>query len=57
MKPKYIIFSRSQESDKKYNVDDKYLKLCPQAKIYKTFKMGSFGLECTFNSPQEIKLI
>lgn len=57
MKPRYIIFSRSQESDEKYNVDDKYLKLCPQAKIYKTFEMGSFILKCPFNNPQEIELI
>jgi len=57
MKPKHIVFSRSRESDNKYNAEYEYLRICPRAKIYKTFKEGSFILECTFSNPQRINFI
>ncbi len=49
MNPEYIVFSNSEEEDKKYWAEKEYKKICPDASILKTHDKWNIIIDCWFD--------
>lgn len=52
--PEYIIFSNSEDEDKKEGAESEYKKAVPNAKILKTFSTGTIIVNCKFDDTIEV---
>lgn len=49
MNPKHIIFSMTEDTEKKYGSEEEFSKIVPEAIFYKTWREKNIILECDFN--------